>query len=229
MRKMTKTTKVISFVLGLLTFAAVMAINIQAQTFDKKTKVSFSQAVAIPGKVLPAGTYTFTILDSFGVRNIVQIWNEDKTNLIATILAIPNYRLDVADNTVIEFSEQPANLPQAVKAWFYPGYNYGIEFVYPKKEAVQIAQAANEVVPAEATVESNPATLRTVPLFGITPLLKLRPIEQAFQTTPTKAAEPVTVAKELPRTASSTPLIALLGVVCLVIGFGLRKFAVKPL
>ena len=224
-----KASKVVSLVLGLIVFAGVVAIQAQAQTFNKKTTVTFNQPVAVPGQVLPAGTYTFTILDSFGIRNIVQIWNEDKTNLIATILAIPNYRLEPTGETVIEFSERPANQPQALKAWFYPGHGHGIEFVYPKKEAIQIAQASNEVVPAEA-VEPTPSTLKTVPLIAVTPEQKEEPIAEAIQTTPAaKTAEPVAVAKELPRTASLTPLIALLGALSLGIGLGIRRFAPKTL
>jgi hypothetical protein len=224
-----KASKVVSLVLGLIVFAGVVAIQAQAQTFNKRTTVTFNQPVAVPGQVLPAGTYTFTILDSFGIRNIVQIWNEDKTNLIATILAIPNYRLEPTGETVIEFSERPANQPQALKAWFYPGHGHGIEFVYPKKEAIQIAQASNEVVPAEA-VEPTPSTLKTVPLIAVTPEQKEEPIAEAIQTTPAaKTAEPVAVAKELPRTASLTPLIALLGALSLGIGLGIRRFAPKTL
>jgi hypothetical protein len=224
-----KASKVVSLVLGLIVFAGVVAIQAQAQTFNKKTTVTFNQPVAVPGQVLPAGTYTFTILDSFGIRNIVQIWNEDKTNLIATILAIPNYRLEPTGETVIEFSERPANQPQALKAWFYPGHGHGIEFVYPKREAIQIAQASNEVVPAEA-VEPTPSTLKTVPLIAVTPEQKEEPIAEAIQTTPAaKTAEPVAVAKELPRTASLTPLIALLGALSLAIGLGIRRFAPKTL
>jgi hypothetical protein len=224
-----KASKVVSLVLGLIVFAGVVAIQAQAQTFNKRTTVTFNQPVAVPGQVLPAGTYTFTILDSFGIRNIVQIWNEDKTNLIATILAIPNYRLEPTGETVIEFSERPANQPQALKAWFYPGHGHGIEFVYPKREAIQIAQASNEVVPAEA-VEPTPSTLKTVPLIAVTPEQKEEPIAEAIQTTPAaKTAEPVAVAKELPRTASLTPLIALLGALSLAIGLGIRRFAPKTL
>lgn len=221
-----KTSKAVLLVLGLLLLSGAIATHIQAQTFNKKTMVTFSQPVAVPGKVLPAGKYTLTILDSFANRNIVQIWNEDQTQLITTILAIPNYRLETPEETVIQFAERPANRPQAVKAWFYPGFNYGIEFVYPKPEAVQIAQAANEVVPAE-TVAPTPSTLKTVPLIAVTPKGEEQPIAKAFPAKP--AEQPKTVAKALPKTASPLPLIALFGGSCLVIGFGLRRFATKAL
>jgi hypothetical protein len=221
-----KRSKALLLVLGLLLLGGAVATHVHAQTFNKKTTVTFSQPVAVPGKVLTAGKYTLTILDSFGSRNIVQIWNEDQTQLITTILAIPNYRLEPAEETVIEFRERPADRPQAMKAWFYPGFNYGIEFVYPKAEAVQIAQAAGEVVPAE-TVEPTPSTLKTVPLIAVTPKGEEQPIAKAFP--PKPAEEPKTVAKELPKTASPLPLVALFGTSCLIIGYSLRRLAPKQL
>jgi hypothetical protein len=222
-----KEKNALSLVLGLVVLAGLMAIQAQAQTFNKRTTVTFSEPVEVPGQVLPAGTYTFTILNSYGMRNIVQIWNKDKTNLITTILAIPNYRLEATEDTVIEFRERPANQPQALKAWFYPGHGYGIEFVYPKQEAIQIAEATNEAVPAEVG-ELTLSTIRTIPLIAMTPGQKEEPIAEAFQITPVPAAkttEPVEIAKQLPKTASMTPLLGLLGVVCILIGFGLKRFA----
>jgi hypothetical protein len=34
----------------------------------------------------------------------------------------------------------PTGTPEAIKAWFYPGDNFGQEFVYPKAKATQLAQ-----------------------------------------------------------------------------------------
>jgi hypothetical protein len=126
-----RTSKAVLIALGLLLSGAI-SNQIAAQTYNKLTKLMFNQPVTIPGKVLPAGTYTFTIADSAGTRYIVQIWNADKTSLITTIMAIPAYRLTPTDETVIDFEEPLSNTPQAIKAWFYPGSHYGVEFVYPK-------------------------------------------------------------------------------------------------
>jgi hypothetical protein len=68
-----------------------------ADEFDKKTVVTFNAPVEIPGKALPAGTYVFKLLDSTGSRDIVQISDKDDKQLIATVLAIPDYRLQPAD------------------------------------------------------------------------------------------------------------------------------------
>ena len=51
-----------------------------AQRWDKKTTVTFSAPVEIPGinaQVLPAGTYVFRLLDALSDRNVVQVFNKD--------------------------------------------------------------------------------------------------------------------------------------------------------
>lgn len=210
-------------VLGSIALLGVMAA--QASTLDKATKVTFDQPVEVPGMVLPAGTYTFTIHPSLGSRNVVQIFNEDRTKLITTILAIHNYRLEPTGETVIKFAERPANTPQALKAWFYPGFSHGVEFVYPEQKAMEIAQAANEVVPAETELATTPKEMKSVPLVAVTPEQKTEPLEQAIETqAPAGQNE---VAEELPKTASEMPLVALLGVMALVIGFGLKRIAAQ--
>lgn len=162
-------------------------------------------------------------------RHIVQIWNEDGTQLITTILAIPNYRLEPTEETVIKFHERPGDSPEALRAWFYPGDNFGQEFVYPKRRAIQLAQASNEIVPAE-TVEPTESTLKTVPLVAITPDKKEEPITEAIQVLPLqhpeeKTSAPVTVAKELPKTATPIPLIGVMGLISIGLAFGLKLLA----
>jgi len=159
-------------------------------------------------------------------RHIVQIWNEDGTQLITTILAIPNYRLEPTEETVIKFHERPGDSPDALRAWFYPGDNFGQEFVYPKTRAIQLAQQSNEIVPAE-TVEPTESTFQTVPLVAVTPEKKEEPVTEAIQVLPLHHPEestpaPVTVAKELPKTASSIPLIGILGLASLGFALGLK-------
>src|SRR5882762_6593329 len=125
---------------------AILAPNVKADDWNRKTVITFSGPVEIPGVhlagwgVLPAGTYVFKILDSQSDRHIVQIFSQDEGTVYATVLAIPNYRLKATDKTVITFRERPAGQPEALRAWFYPGRNWGEEFVYPKAQAVALAK-----------------------------------------------------------------------------------------
>lgn len=114
--------------------------------WNKKTIVTFNAPVELPGKALPAGTYVFKLLDSTANRNIIQVWDKDEKHLIATLLAVPDYRLKPADKPVLEFEERASNTPEAIKAFFYPGDNYGLEFVYPHDQAVELAKRTNRNV-----------------------------------------------------------------------------------
>jgi len=111
---------------------AVFGAGVRADTWDKKTIVTFSESVEIPGQVLPAGTYVFKLANTVSDRHIVQIWTEDETHILATIIAIPNYRLELSNRPVFEFDERPGNSPMALRSWFHPGDNSGQEFVYPR-------------------------------------------------------------------------------------------------
>ena len=157
-----KLFKAATTVCCLAVMGAVLAPGAKADDWNRKTTITFSGPVEIPGVhltgwgVLPAGTYVFKILDSQSDRHIVQIFNQDETMIYATILAIPNYRLKATDKTVITFTERPAGEPEALRAWFYPGRNWGEEFVYPKAKAIALAKASNTPVlftPAELPLE----------------------------------------------------------------------------
>src|SRR5262249_17062781 len=136
-----------------LLFSATLATSsAQAQsTFLRRTHVTFNTSVEIPGRVLPAGEYTFQ-LNALpeNPTTVIEVRDKDGVKLIATILTIPDYRLKPTGETVMLFRERAADEPQALRAWFYPGENFGHEFAYPRRQARLLA-AANQVnVPAVA-------------------------------------------------------------------------------
>jgi hypothetical protein len=114
--------------------------------WDKKTVVTTNVPIEVPGKALPAGTYVFKLLDSPSNRNIVQIFDKDEKHLLATVLTVPDYRLEPADKPLLHFEERPSSAPEALKAWFYPGENYGREFVYPHQRAAELAKQTHQNV-----------------------------------------------------------------------------------
>lgn len=211
------------FALVLLGAAVVAPARAQGLAgADKKTTMSIAAPMEVPGgKILQPGTYVFKVMDIVGTRNIMQITNEDGTNVFATVIAVPDYRVEATERSVVQYKEEAAGRPTALRAWFFGYEKGGLEFVYPKKRAVELAEATHAYVPAE-TVEATPETLKSVPLVAITPQGKEEPIAQAFEQ---KAAEPKEVAQTLPKTASPVPLIALIGGAFMAIGFGLRWFA----
>jgi hypothetical protein len=203
---------------------ATVLPSARADTWNKKTVVTFSQAVEVPGRVLPAGTYTFQLLDSPSDRHIVQIFNADGSQIIATILAINNYRLEPTGDTVMKFNERPGDSPEALRAWFYPGDNFGQEFVYPKVRAIQLAQTTKVIVPAVAADTIDENVIKTIPIVAVTPDQKEVEVNTVIQTTPPVAAAAVPVTEQLPQTASSMPLIALLGGLSISLALGLKFF-----
>jgi hypothetical protein len=224
-----------AFCMALL--GATFSPSAKADDYDKKTTLTFSQPIEIPPvhiqgyRVLPAGTYVFKLVNSSSNRHIVQIFNKDQNRIFATILAIPNYRLQPKGETVITFNEAVQGRPQAIRAWFYPGANWGEEFVYPKAKAVELAKATNLPVlqmpatvkeeaakPEEARAELERAPVTAVRPSGeeveiaqvVTPPPPAEVAQAAAAPAPVPAAEP-----KLPTTASPLPLIALLGLLAL--------------
>jgi hypothetical protein len=118
----------------------------QTSPADRKTFVTFSGPVSVPGMTLPAGTYTFRILDSNTDRHIVQVFTQDESKLMTTLLAVSAQRLEPTGDPVITFKETASNRAPAVRYWYYAGDLAGNEFVYPKNQAQMIADASGEDV-----------------------------------------------------------------------------------
>ncbi len=115
----------------LMLFGATFFVpKVRADEFDKKTIVTVNEPIQVPGKVLPAGTYVLKLLDS-NDRTLVAIYNADGRHLITTILGIPDYRMETSSEAILQLEERPEGQPEALTEWFYPGDNFGVEFVYP--------------------------------------------------------------------------------------------------
>ena len=125
---------------------ALLAPGARADEWNKKTILTFSGPVQIPGATLPGGTYVFKLADLQSNRHVIQVFDKDEKKIYGTILAIPDQRLEPSDKPVVLFSERPAGTPQAVRAWFYPGDTIGNEFVYPKAQAMKIAKETHQSV-----------------------------------------------------------------------------------
>src|SRR4029077_5272070 len=115
-----------------VTLAVGMAMRARADEWDKRTILTINQPIQVTDKLLEPGQYVFKLLDSASNRHIAQILNRDQNHLIGTILAIPNYRLQPTGDSRFAFWETPPGNAQALRAWFYPGDNFGQEFPYQK-------------------------------------------------------------------------------------------------
>lgn len=211
--------------LGIAMFCLMPAITASAQPKDKRTTVTFSAPFEVPRGnevlVLPAGTYVFKLLDTVNDRSVVQIFSKDEATLHTTILAIPNYRLKATSDLVMTFAERSAGNPQALRAWFCPGDNWGQEFVYPKAEAMMLAQQTQAPVlylpdAVKPTPPNAPPVtvkvLKDEPVKAVTPVGTDVPVIQVVE------PPPVQTAPSLPKTAGELPLLVLIGMLLLAVG-----------
>jgi len=219
--------KVVALIFCLCLVVLTVLPSAKADEWNHKTIMTFNEPVEVPGvgaQVLSAGTYVFKLLDSPADRHIVQIFNQAEDHVYTTILAIPNYRLRSTDKTVVTFRERGEGQPEAIHAWFYPGHEWGEEFVYPKTRALELAKIVNE--PVLATTIEMPApveALATAPIVAVKPTGEEVAVTEVVQAPPTEvaAAETPAPAATLPQTASHLPLVGLIGLMSLAASLGL--------
>jgi hypothetical protein len=149
-------------VLCLLTIGAAAQDNVNRRTF-----LTFNNAVELPGVTLQAGTYLFRLADSQTNRHIVQVFSQDEKQIHATLLAVPAERLETSDENVIMFREEPAGATPAIQYWYYPGVRTGHEFVYPKEQAMRIAQRTGQnVLSTEGEIASSSSEVSSIDRQG---------------------------------------------------------------
>jgi hypothetical protein len=235
-----------------LGLAAAMAASIavaRADAWDKKTTVSFSTAVEVPGYVLQPGKYVMKLVDTSSDRHIVQFSNERGNHVYAAAQAINAYRKNITDKTAITFYEARAGQPEPMRTWFYPGDEFGQEFVYPKQHLDEIAAVTRTTTTTTtAAVEPSPVTV-TEPVRDevATPVAAAEPpasntdvvaaqtevnepVEIA-QAAPSREVEPIPPADnnipaaptELPHTASPLVEISLVGLIFVAGAITARK------
>lgn len=226
--------------LATLVMLSTATTAIAQEPVDQRTFFTFSAPFELPGgKVLPAGKYTFRIVDSPSNRHVVQILSEDSKQMHATILAIPAQRQDPPDDPEVRFMETAANAPPAVKTWWYPGRTIGHEFIYPKEQARRLAAAQSEPVLTVETDVTSTEQMQTADLSRIDASGKETEVAVTTETTtttrrteaqpapermpppaPTRTIEGETLRveetrTELSRTSSVLPLVGLIGLASL--------------
>jgi len=228
---------------GVALAVSMFAIAAQADEWDKLTILTTTEPMQVTDTVLPAGQYAFKLINSESDRHIVEIYNADRTHLITTIMAVPNYRIQPTGGTRFMMWETPAGSPKALRAWFYPGDNFGQEFPYPKnlKQVSTTQTASNTPSPAPepapvvtAAPEAEPQPVAQVEPVAPAPQPQVEQQQEVViaQNTPPPAPvatpeqpvqESTPAPAELPKTASPYPLFGLIGLLALGAGVVVRK------
>jgi hypothetical protein len=232
-----------SFLFGVALIVAAITPPVKADQWDKKTVITINEPVQVPSccndghvVVLQPGTYVLVLVDSLSDRHIVRVFDRDQKTVITTILAIPNYRLQPTGASTFQFWETPAGQPRAMRAWFYPGDNFGQEFAYHKAQSVEIAKVAKAPVPTvvvetEAELKTAPVVIvdekgEEAPLPAQTEVAQTEPVAQPApepQAATPVAEEPAPAT--LPDTASDFPLIGLIGFVSVIASKVMSRFS----
>jgi hypothetical protein len=116
--------------------------------WNKKSTLVTEKPVEFPGVVLAPGTYTVRLKEAGERRSTVEILNQDESQVMATILAVPDHRTRPEDGSEFTFHQVQRDGPQPVQSWFYAGDLVGLEFVYAKIRAREIAKDSDAHVMA---------------------------------------------------------------------------------
>jgi hypothetical protein len=112
--------------LGLLVAASGHAWGVSHQN-----NLTFSRPVALPGIVLPAGSYTFDLADSASSLDIVVV--RDKARSKVYYMGFTNTverPAGMSKTALITFGETSANEPPPIAAWYEIGNSRGHQFLY---------------------------------------------------------------------------------------------------
>jgi hypothetical protein len=228
---------------------AVLTLSIggraEAQPADYRTYFTFSAPVTLPGITLPAGKYVFRLADPDSSRKVINVLSADGKKSLAMLHTIPNRAMKAPKDAEIRFMETSAKVPPPVKTWWYAGKAIGYEFIYPRKQALELAKATSEPIltTAKETTDLAGADLSRVngsDNQAVTVEQEPAPREASGRAQPadadaaqggasanaaqdTRADERArsTARTQLPRTASSTPTVLVLGALALAMGLGL--------
>jgi signal peptidase I len=121
--------------------------------------VNGNRLVQIPGHLLKAGSYLFVRFDNGNGPNVnlIQVFNGDRSQLIATIQTVSVERQNVSGDTVLMFADESKNgRAPVVVDWFYPGSLEGHEFVYSGHQEREVRDAP-QVIVASNSKGSTPA------------------------------------------------------------------------
>jgi hypothetical protein len=184
-----------------LVFVAPAVIH--SDEWNLTTRFTINHAFEVPGMVLQPNTrYVIRLYDSPAERHVVEIFNGDQTKLLTTFMAVSDQRAEPADNTVFTFIETAPGYPVPMKEWFYPGRITGLEFIYPKQQAKEIAQHAIEPVLSASTSDLH--DLASVEVEAIQPLGKETPVVATSAANITKVENAPAAAEEKPTTPAVT-------------------------
>lgn len=212
---------------------------VHAQPAPELTTWTITEPTQVGDKVLQPGTYRLTLTATPTSRNTVRVTSEDGRTLYTTALTVP-HRMEqdeqLSENSTFIYYPATEGQPRVLRTWFASSSSIGHDFVYEEEMATRLARAnAAPVVSYRGQIAET--DLGTAELHVVTPEARVETYTvpettTRVTTTTTTTAQPVAVAEartdmemdrtELPATAGTTPLLALLGFVSIAGALAIR-------
>ncbi len=114
--RINKVALLIAFAIASVLFLEVAA---RADEADQSIKITFNQAIEIPGQILPAGTYLIKLADPNDL-DVIRIFNSEGTRLYATLQTITAERPKPTGDAVVVLANQPEGRPETLVNGFIP-------------------------------------------------------------------------------------------------------------
>jgi hypothetical protein len=119
--------KMVLAVIGLV--AAGLVATAHARSADR-TSLTFSKDVALPGVVLPAGTYVFDIANPDSSHDVVRVATRDGHVRYMGLTLRVERPAGIPASQPVTFGEARADTPAPIAAWFPTGTSSGRQFIY---------------------------------------------------------------------------------------------------
>jgi hypothetical protein len=145
-----------AIVATLLAAALATSAFAQGATWNKRTFLTFSGPVQMPGVTLPAGTYVLRIANPAS-PSILTVLDAKERHVLGQFFYVPTrdrtiQEVNKADGKpVVTFHEAAKGMAPAIRVFYYPTDLAGNEFLYPKAQAEQIAAASHHAILATAS------------------------------------------------------------------------------
>jgi hypothetical protein len=128
---MTRTVRILAFGVSLVGLAAAAA-PMHADTLDRKMKITFRQAVALPHVELAAGSYIFAMADTSSNNGVVKVTSADGRKCYALALTYGVGRpSSLRRGEVVTLGERLRGEPPPIQVWYPDDSNEGRHFIYP--------------------------------------------------------------------------------------------------
>ena len=233
-------TRSSSLLFGAALIAAALTPSVKADQWDKKTIITINEPVQMPSCCTLSYCNPELMFWRWWILSPIAILFASLSKIKRPWLRPYLPSRTIACNPPTRARSGSGRLlsgqPRAMRAWFYPGDNFGQEFAYPKTKSVEIAKVAHAPVPAVVVETETEAELKTAPVVVVDEKGEEKPVEVVVA----KAEPPVQPAPEprattlvyeapapakLPDTASPYPLFGLIGLGSIIASKLISRFS----